>query len=70
MYVGDSMYVRTTVKIREDLYQRLKKESGARGISENINKILEEGLTKKKKDLFGTMPKIDIKDLRDHKDRV
>lgn len=64
------MYVRTTVNIREDLYQRLKKESGPRGISENLNKILEEGLAKKKKSLFGTMPKVTTKDLRDHKDRV
>jgi hypothetical protein len=26
-YVGDSMYVRTTVKLREDIYQILKKGS-------------------------------------------
>jgi len=64
------MYVRTTVKIREDLYQRLKKDSGARGLSEKINKILEESLSKKKKDLFGTMPQVDTRDLRDHRDRV
>lgn len=64
------MYVRTTIKIREDLYQRLKKESGARGISEKINKVLEESLLKKRKDLFGTMPKVDTKDLRDHEDRM
>lgn len=64
------MYVRTTIKIREDLYQHLKKEVGARGISEKINKVLEESLLKKRKDLFGTMPKVDTKDLRDHEDRM
>jgi predicted CopG family antitoxin len=64
------MYVRTTIKIREDLYQRLKKEAGVRGISEKINKILEEKLLKKKKDLYGTMPRVDIEDLRDHEDRM
>ncbi len=64
------MYVRTTIKIREDLFQRLKKETGARGISEKINQILEEKLLKKKKELFGTMPKVGIEDLRDHEDRM
>ena len=64
------MYVRTTIKIREDLYQRLKKETGPRGISEKINKVLEESFTSKKKDFFGTMPKVNIEDLRDHKDRM
>ncbi len=64
------MYVRTTVKLREDLYRRLKKEAGARGISEKINEILETRLLKKRKSLFGTMPKVDLKDLRDHEDRV
>jgi len=70
IYVGDSMYVRTTLNIREDIYQRLKKEFGARGMSKTINKILEESLIKKKKGLFGTMPKVDTKDLRDHRDRL
>ncbi|GBE18923.1 hypothetical protein BMS3Abin16_01533 [archaeon BMS3Abin16] len=70
IYVGDSMYVRTTIKLREDIYQRLKKEVGARGMSEKINKILEETLIKKKKTLYGTMPKVDTGDLRDHEDRM
>lgn len=64
------MYVRTTLKLREDLYRRLKKEAGARGISEKINEILEAKLLKKRKSLFGTMPKADLKDLREHEDRV
>ncbi len=64
------MYVRTTVKLREDIYQVLKKEAGARGISEKINEILETRLVKRKKSLFGTMPKVDVSDLRDHKDRI
>ncbi|WP_456474346.1 hypothetical protein [Candidatus Pyrohabitans sp.] len=62
-------YVRTTIKIREDLFQRLKREAGKRGISEVINKVLEEKLLKKKS-LFGTMSKVDISDIRDHEDRV
>lgn len=64
------MYVRTTVKLREDLYRRLKKEAGARGISQKINEILETRLLKKRKSLFGTMRKVDLKDLREHEDRI
>jgi len=68
--VGESMYVRTTLKLREDLYRRLKKEAGVRGISRKVNEILETKLLKKKKSLFGTMQQVDLGDVRDHKDRV
>lgn len=70
VYVGESMYVRTTLKLREDLYRRLKKEAGVRGISRKVNEILETKLLKKKKSLFGTMQQVDLRDVRDHKDRV
>lgn len=63
-------YVRTTIKLREDVYQTLKKEAGAKNISEKINEILVKMLFKEKKSLFGTMPKTDISDLRDHEDRL
>jgi predicted CopG family antitoxin len=62
-------YIRTTIKIREDLFQRLKKEVGNRGLSEAINRVLEEKFLKKKS-LFGTMPKAETSDIRDHEDRV
>jgi predicted CopG family antitoxin len=64
------MHVRTTVKLREDIYQILKKEAGTKGMSKKINEILEARLIKKKKSLFGTMPKVDLSDLRDHEDRI
>ncbi len=64
------MYIRTTIKLREDIYQTLKKEVGVRRLSEKINELLEAKLLKKEKTLFGTMPKVDLKDLRDHEDRV
>lgn len=63
------MYVRTTIQLREDVYQMLKKDAGSRRMSEKINKILTEALFKEKS-LFGTMPKTEIGDLRDHKDRI
>jgi predicted CopG family antitoxin len=63
-------YVRTTIKLREDVYQTLKKEAGVKNISEKINEILIKTLFKEKKSLFGTMQKIELSDLRDHEDRL
>jgi len=63
-------YVRTTIKLREDVYQTLKKEAGAKHISEMINEILLQTLHKNKKSLFGTMQKTDLSDLRDREDRL
>ncbi len=63
-------YVRTTIKLREDIYQTLKKEAGIKNISQKINEILIKILFKEKKSLFGTMPKTNLSDLRDHEDRL
>ncbi len=62
-------YVRTTIKLREDVYQSLK-ETGAKNISEKINEILVKTLFKEKKSLFGTMKRTNLSDLRDHEDRL
>ena len=62
-------YIRTTIKLREDVYQTLKREAGAKNISLKINEILIKMLFKEKKSLFGTMQKTDLSDLRDHEDR-
>ena len=63
-------YVRTTIKLREDVYQTLKKEAGVKNISEKINEMLIKMLFKEKKSLFGTMQETDLSDLRDHEDRL
>jgi len=63
-------YVRTTIKLREDVYQTLKKEAGVKNISEKINELLIKMLFKEKKSLFGTMQQTDLSDLRDHEDRL
>ncbi len=62
-------YVRTTIKLRDDVYQTLK-ESGAKNISEKINEILIKMLFKEKKSLFRTMERTDLSDLWDHGDRL
>jgi hypothetical protein len=61
--------MKTTVLLREDLHEILKRKYGPRGISEAINRILAEALLKGE-GMFGTMPKASLKDLRDHRDRV
>lgn len=63
------MYVRTTIKLREDIYQAIKRDAGAKGISERINEILLEAL-RDRRSLFGTMEEVDTKDLRDHEERI
>jgi len=60
---------KTTIILREDVYEVLKKKYGARGMSKAINEILAEALLKGES-MFGTMKKTALKDLRDHRDRV
>jgi hypothetical protein len=61
--------MKTTVLLREDIYEILKTKYGPRGISDAINAILAEALLKGG-GMFGTMPKTSLKNLRDHRDRV
>ena len=68
MFMVMSMSKKTTVILRDDVYQRLKEEAGARNISNEINKILIEHF-EGTESMFGTMKKTDLSDLRDHKDR-
>lgn len=62
------MSKKTTITLRDDVYQTLKEKAGARNISTEINKILIDYFSKTES-MFGTMKKTDISDLRDHKDR-
>ncbi len=66
---GTVSVMKTTVLLREDLYEILKRKYGPRGISEAINAILAEALLKGES-MFGTMRKMSLKDLRDHRDRI
>ena len=62
------MAKKTTITLRDDVYQTLKEKAGARNISSQINKILIEHFAKAES-MFGTMKQTDLTDLRDHKDR-
>ena len=61
--------LKTTVTLREDLYEILRRKYGPRGISDAINSILAEALLKGE-GMFGTMPKTRLTDIRDHRDRL
>jgi predicted CopG family antitoxin len=68
MFMVMFMAKKTTVTLRDDVYQTLKEKAGARNISNQINKILIEYFAKTES-MFGVMKQTDITDLRDHKDR-
>ncbi len=68
MFMVMYMSKKTTVILRDDVYQTLKEKAGPRNISNEINKILIEHFAKTES-MFGTMKKSDIADLRDHRDR-
>ena len=59
---------KTTITLRDDVYQTLIETAGARNISNEIDKILLEHFGKSES-MFGTMKKTDTADLRDHRDR-
>jgi predicted CopG family antitoxin len=62
------MAKKTTITLRDDVYQTLREKAGARNISSQVNEILIDYFSKKES-MFGTMKKTDLADLRDHKDR-
>ncbi len=68
MFTVMFMAKKTTITLRDDVYQTLKEKAGARNISNQINKILIDYFSKSES-MFGTMKKTDLTDLRDHKDR-
>ena len=64
--------MRTTIEIRDDIYQKIIREHGKRKISITVNEILAHHFSKKRKDMFGVDPwlmKADMSDLRDEHDR-
>lgn len=61
-------YVRTTVLLREDFYEKLKREGGT--LSGQINALLEKRFHRKRRSLFGTTRRTSLDDLRDHHDRM
>jgi predicted CopG family antitoxin len=53
------MAKKTTVILRDDVYQTLKEKAGARNISNQINQILIQHFAKKES-MFGVMKQTDL----------
>ncbi len=60
--------VKTTVILRDELYEAIIQKHGKRKISETVNKALENQLFKRKKSMFGVDLGITTKGLRDEKE--
>lgn len=61
--------LKTTVLLREDVYEYLLNSYGKRRISKGINEYLIEHIKEKQRDMFGVdkwLQKAGTKDLRDH----
>ncbi len=69
MFVVMSMVRKTTVLLREHVYQALKEKAGAKIVSNLINKIVIEHFAKRES-MFGTMKKVNTSNLRDHRERL
>jgi predicted CopG family antitoxin len=69
MFMAMFMAKKTTVILRDDVYQTLKEKAGARNISNRINQILIEHFATKES-MFGVMKQTDLTDLRNHKARI
>lgn len=68
MFTVMFMAKKTTITLRDDVYQTLKEKAGARNISSQINKILIDYFSKTES-MFGTMKETALTDIRDHRDR-
>ena len=63
------MVRKTTILLREDIYQALRARGGARNLSKLINEILAEYFAKSGS-MFGVLKSVNTSDLRDHRDRL
>jgi len=57
--------VKTTLLLKEEVYERLIKKAGRRRLSSAVNEILEKELFKPKRSMFGVDPWLTTAGLRD-----
>lgn len=60
--------VKTTIMLRDDLYEILVRKHGKRHISETVNRALEKLLLKRRKSMFGADPWLGTEGLRDEEE--
>ncbi|MFQ5712218.1 MAG: hypothetical protein ACE5GD_10645 [Candidatus Geothermarchaeales archaeon] len=62
------MPVKTTITLRDEVYEYLVKKFGRRKISEAVNSILVKSLFKPPKSMFGADPWLTAEGLRDEEE--
>ncbi len=62
------MPVKTTILLKEEVYEQLIKKAGRRKISDAINTILEKELFKPRKSMFGVDPWLTTERSRDEEE--
>lgn len=62
------MPVKTTIILRDELYDYLIKKFGRMKISETVNQVLTEQLFKPSKSMFGVDPWLTTRNLRDEEE--
>ena len=65
---GDSMPVKTTILLKDEIYEQLVKKYGRRKISTTINEALTKQFSRPKKSMFGADPWLTVSGLRDEKE--
>ena len=65
---GDLMPVKTTILLKDEIYEQLVKNYGRRKISKTINEVLTKQFSTPKKSMFGVDPWLTVTDLRDEKE--
>jgi len=60
--------VKTTLLLKEEVYERLLKMAGKRKLSKAVNEILERELFKPRKSMFGADPWLSTEGLRDEEE--
>jgi predicted CopG family antitoxin len=62
------MPVKTTVILKDEIYEHLVKKYGRRKISKTINEVLMKQFSGSKKSMYGADPWLTVKALRDEKE--
>jgi hypothetical protein len=62
------MPVKTTIVLKDEVYDELVKKFGRRKISKTINEVLMERFSTPKKSMFGADPWLTTQGLRDEKE--
>jgi len=62
------MPVKTTITLRDEVYEYLIKKFGRRKISQAVNQVLMKQLFKPTKSMFGVDPWLTTRDLRDEEE--